>query len=368
MVLIFVLACALLALAYGVASIRWLLAKPTGSDAMLAISQAIQEGASAYLNRQYTTIAIVGAVLFVAIWFLLDSTTAIGFAIGAAALLFQQFGTGDLETIFNGLQVMPAGALPATVEGAAALIAVAAILKSAQFPTHSWLVEVMETPTPVSALLHAGILNAGPFLAVRLSFVLEQATVAPLLLIAFGAFTALFASKALLTQHSIKVGLGYSSAAHMGFMLMICGLGVYAAAILHLVAHSFYKAHAFLSSLALESTNSRMSGWSESRMTILAARRVLPPDLTTPAKASKPFMKLTGPLAMPPPDIFSLEPRMGERFTPAPEPYLKSMASVLARSMIDDMESCTELMKQAEHCGLGSTPTLNQTGLLKAAF
>jgi NAD(P)H-quinone oxidoreductase subunit 5 len=169
--------------------------------------------------------------------------------IGAAVLLFQQFGTGDLETIFTGLQALSADVgVPAAVEGAAALIAIAAILKSAQFPTHSWLVEVMETPTPVSALLHAGILNAGPFLAVRLSFVLEQATVAPLLLIAFGAFTALFASKALLTQHSIKVGLGYSSAAHMGFMLMVCGLGVYAAAILHLVAHSFYKAHAFLSS------------------------------------------------------------------------------------------------------------------------
>ena len=60
-------------------------------------------------------------------------------------------------------------------------------------------------------------------------------------------------------------------------------------------------------------------------MTILAARRVLPPDLTTPAKASKPFMKLTGPLAMPPPDILSFEPRMGDRLTPAPEPYLKSM-------------------------------------------
>ena len=58
-------------------------------------------------------------------------------------------------------------------------------------------------------------------------------------------------------------------------------------------------------------------------------------------------MKLTGPLAMPPPDIFSLLPRMGDRLTPAPEPYLNSMASVLARSMIEDIESCTELMKQA---------------------
>jgi NAD(P)H-quinone oxidoreductase subunit 5 len=169
--------------------------------------------------------------------------------IGAAALLYLQFGTGDLETIFAALRDLPGGeGTPSAVEGAAVLIAIAAILKSAQFPTHSWLVEVMETPTPVSALLHAGILNACPFLAVRMAFVLEQATLAPLLLIAIGGFTALFASKALLTQHSIKGGLGYSSAAHMGFMLMICGLGVYAAAILHLVAHSFYKAHAFLSS------------------------------------------------------------------------------------------------------------------------
>jgi NAD(P)H-quinone oxidoreductase subunit 5 len=169
--------------------------------------------------------------------------------IGAAALLYLQFGSGNLEVIFTGLQALNAGqGIPGSVEGAAALIAIAAILKSAQFPTHSWLVEVMETPTPVSALLHAGILNAGPFLAVRMSYLFEQATIAPLLLIVVGGFTALFASKALLTQHSIKVGLGYSSAAHMGFMLMICGLGVYAAAILHLVAHSFYKAHAFLAS------------------------------------------------------------------------------------------------------------------------
>src|SRR5215510_2643624 len=79
-------------------------------------------------------------------------------------------------------------------------------------------------------------------------------------------------------------------------------------------------------------------------------------------------MKLTGPEAMPPPVILALELRMGERFTPAPEPYLNSMASVLARSMIEDMLSWTELMKQAEHCGRASTPTLNQTGELKLIF
>ena len=79
-------------------------------------------------------------------------------------------------------------------------------------------------------------------------------------------------------------------------------------------------------------------------------------------------MKLTGPLAMPPPDILALDERMGERLTPAPEPYLNSMASVLARSMMLLMLSWTELMKHAEHCGFASMPTLNQTGELKLIF
>ena len=59
---------------------------------------------------------------------------------------------------------------------------------------------------------------------------------------------------------------------------------------------------------------------------------------------------------------------MVERFEPVPEPNLNSMPSVLARPRIDSIVSCTELMKQAEHCGCFSKPTLNQTGLLNAAF
>src|SRR5512133_2944328 len=99
-------------------------------------------------------------------------------------------------------------------------------------------------------------------------------------------------------------------------------------------------------------------------MTILAARRVLPPDLMTPAKASKPFMKLTGPEAVPPPTSSSLDERSGDRLVPVPEPYLKSMPSVLAKVRMDSMVSSTLLMKQAEHCGSASMPTLNQTGEL----
>src|SRR5215469_12303747 len=101
-------------------------------------------------------------------------------------------------------------------------------------------------------------------------------------------------------------------------------------------------------------------------MTIFAARRVLPPDLITPANASKPFINETGPDAMPPPESCSLEERIGERLLPVPEPHLKSMPSVLARSRIEVIVSSTELMKHAEHCGFASMPQLNQTGELKA--
>ncbi|MEM7676573.1 MAG: proton-conducting transporter membrane subunit, partial [Myxococcota bacterium] len=163
----------------------------------------------------------------------------------AAALLYGQFGTGDLGTIFSKASEVSSNL---QLEIATGLLAIASLFKSAQFPTHGWLVEVMETPTPVSALLHAGILNAGPFLIIRFASVMTLSTSAAVCLIVMGGFTALFASIVLLTQPSVKVALGYSSAAHMGFMLFVCGLGVYPAAVLHLVAHSFYKAHAFLSS------------------------------------------------------------------------------------------------------------------------
>src|ERR1700730_13840566 len=79
-------------------------------------------------------------------------------------------------------------------------------------------------------------------------------------------------------------------------------------------------------------------------------------------------MKLTGPEQMPPPESDSWLPRSVEKFVPVPDPHLKSIPSVFVRFMIESMLSWTELMKHAEHCGLGWTPRLNQTGELKAIF
>src|ERR1700733_5179517 len=104
------------------------------------------------------------------------------------------------------------------------------------------------------------------------------------------------------------------------------------------------------------------------RMTIFAARRVLPPLLIAPANASKPRMNAPGPDAVPPPLSSSRELRRLDRFEPVPEPYLNNMPSVFAKPRIELIESSTELMKHAEHCGFSSTPTLNQTGELNAIF
>src|SRR5215218_3330312 len=127
------------------------------------------------------------------------------------------------------------------------------------------------------------------------------------------------------------------------------------------------SAAAFFSSLALHQMNSRTSGWSTSSTTILAARRVLPPDLIVPAQESAPRMKETGPLAVPPLERCSIEPRMFERLIPEPEPPRKILPSLVFQPRIESIVSSTLRMKQAEHCGLGSKPTLNQTGELNAA-
>ena len=120
----------------------------------------------------------------------------------------------------------------------------------------------MESPTPVSALMHAGIVNAGGFLVVRFSPIITFSPASLNALALVGAFTALFASIIMLPQTSVKRSLAYSTIAQMGFMMLQYGLGAFALAILHLVAHSLYKAYAFLSSGSLVSISK--SAWTPS--------------------------------------------------------------------------------------------------------
>jgi NAD(P)H-quinone oxidoreductase subunit 5 len=165
--------------------------------------------------------------------------------LAAAALLIVAYGTGDIATI-AAMAREGLGGAPAL--WAAGLLAVAAILKSAQFPTHGWLTEVMEAPTPVSALLHAGVVNAGGFLLIRFADVMLTAPGVLAVLVMVGGFSALFGGLVMLTQPAIKTALAWSTLAQMGFMLLQCGLAIFPLALLHILAHSLYKAHAFLGS------------------------------------------------------------------------------------------------------------------------
>lgn len=164
---------------------------------------------------------------------------------GAAACLAAAYGTANIPAILGAARAGEGGWLAVA---AAAMLALAACFKSAQFPTHGWLTEVMETPTPVSALLHAGVINAGGFLLVRFADVMLLAPAVLAALVIVGGFTALFGGLVMLTQPAVKTSLAWSTVAQMGFMVLECGLALFPLALLHIVAHSLYKAHSFLAS------------------------------------------------------------------------------------------------------------------------
>ncbi|MFT4768351.1 MAG: NAD(P)H-quinone oxidoreductase subunit 5, partial [Glaciecola sp.] len=165
----------------------------------------------------------------------------------AVVLTVRATGSTDIASIASAAQ----GQVDLSLTAPALLLVLAALLKSAQFPTHGWIAEAMEAPTPVSALLHAGIVNAGGFLIIRFADVISASGPALYALLVVGGVTALFGSLVMMTQRSVKGALAYSTVAQMGFMLLQCGLGAFSSAMLHIVAHSLYKAHAFLSSGSL---------------------------------------------------------------------------------------------------------------------
>ena len=164
----------------------------------------------------------------------------------AALLLWHVHGTFHIDQLLAA--VRDAGSLSTTEQVAAVLLAFAALIKCAQMPMHGWLIQVVESPTPVSALLHAGVINLGGFLMISMAPLIVLSTPARWLLLVVAGLTMVLAALVMMTRISVKVRLAWSTSAQMGMMLVECALGLYQLALLHLVAHSCYKAHAFLGS------------------------------------------------------------------------------------------------------------------------
>ena len=127
------------------------------------------------------------------------------------------------------------------------LLFIGAMGKSAQLFLHTWLPDAMEGPTPVSALIHAAtMVTAGVFLVCRMSPLFEYAPDAKMFVVYIGATTAFFAATVGLVQNDIKRVIAYSTCSQLGYMFVAAGVGVYSAAMFHLLTHAFFKAMLFL--------------------------------------------------------------------------------------------------------------------------
>jgi NADH:ubiquinone oxidoreductase subunit 5 (subunit L)/multisubunit Na+/H+ antiporter MnhA subunit len=205
--------------------------------AFVAVGEGVRRLLLTYADRPQAQRA---AAKFALVWRGGDLALAL-----AAVLLVWAYGTTDIGAM---RAAAAAGVVPHAAVAAVALIVVTALMKVASFPLHGWLTEVMEAPTPVSALLHAGVINAGGVLLLRMSDLVQASPLAMAALVLVGGFTALFGALVMLTQPAVKTALAWSTVGQMGFMILQCGLGLWALALLHIVAHGLYKAHAFLAS------------------------------------------------------------------------------------------------------------------------
>jgi NAD(P)H-quinone oxidoreductase subunit 5 len=139
-------------------------------------------------------------------------------------------------------------AMPLALQLLVALLLVgSALARSSQIPFHGWLPFTLAAPTPVSALMHAGVVNAGAILLLRFSETVSLHQAVMVVIFLAGAATLIYASAIRVVRPDVKGRLVFSTMAQMGFMIMTCGLGLYAAAIFHLIAHSLFKSTLFLS-------------------------------------------------------------------------------------------------------------------------
>jgi NADH-quinone oxidoreductase subunit L len=179
----------------------------------------------------------------------------IGDALFLAGILLAQvlYGTTEFGDLFVRVIQHPVilSPLPGIyLNGATAvslLVFLGAMSKSAQFPMHVWLPRSLYAPTPVHALLHAGIINACGFLINRLAPLFGRSPMTLHLVFVVGATTALVGAGMMLIQNDIKRTLGFSTIGQMGYMVMECGLGAFSLAVFHLIAHGLFKAYVFLS-------------------------------------------------------------------------------------------------------------------------
>ncbi len=156
--------------------------------------------------------------------------------LSAVILSYQYWGSSDYSVIIH---AQHSGWI-------AGLLMIAIMTKSALFPFHVWLPDTLETPTPVSALMHAGVINAGGFLLLRLAPLFYQHAPVMLALLLIGLINALFGSFCMLTCSHVKQKLAYSTMGQMGFMVFQFGLGIFSAPLLHMMTHGLFKAGLFL--------------------------------------------------------------------------------------------------------------------------
>lgn len=165
---------------------------------------------------------------------------------GALALGLLILGLATGRATISGVAAMAGEAAPLPAAAAVGLLAVAAAIQCGLVPFHRWLLSSMTAPTPVSAFMHAGLVNAGGILLARFAPVVEAAPAAMTVVFVLGAVSALAGAAMALVQADVKRQLACSTTAQMGFMVLQCGLGFFAAAMAHLVLHGLYKAALFL--------------------------------------------------------------------------------------------------------------------------
>ena len=172
--------------------------------------------------------------------YFLSSTISLGIGI---LILVSETNQVTLDGILNDLTNIPKSKIIVS----SVFVILSALIQSAIYPFHRWLLSAMTSPTPASALMHAGFVNgSGILLAMFSSLIFSSSTLNLLFIV--GGLTAIIAQFIKLTQVNIKQKLACSTSAQMGFMIMQCGLGFFNAAVAHLILHGFYKAYLFLSS------------------------------------------------------------------------------------------------------------------------